>query len=125
MIPADYLASYRATLNHLIATEGEERAMDLIVGGRIVFSYLDFAVGSHWAIFEQSLANRGPHRVLNKFIGKDAIRAWAAHLGLRVERLYDGPEPWIQHANPIIYADGRIAPNPAEFGQSIAVLVKS
>ncbi|HWA10135.1 MAG TPA: class I SAM-dependent methyltransferase [Opitutaceae bacterium] len=91
-------------------------------GGRIVFSYLDFTVPSHWTVFETTLANRDPGRVLNQFISKGAIETWCRHLGLEVERLYDGPEKWIRMDEKITYADGRIAEGMADFGQSIGVV---
>lgn len=89
---------------------------------KIVFSYLDFAVPAHWAVFESTLANRDPNRALNKFISKPAIAKWAEKLGLTLEKLYDGPEPWIQLTEPFRYVDGRIASGIVEFGQSVAVL---
>jgi hypothetical protein len=91
-------------------------------GGRVVFSFLDFAVPSHWTIFEQSLANQRDDAVLNQFISKDAIHAWSQHSGLVIEAIHDGPEPWINLVKSFRYADGREASGVAEFGQSIAVL---
>ncbi len=94
-------------------------------GGKIVFSYLDYAVGTHWAIFAATLADKNPDRVLNQFVSKDAIAAWCRHLGLTVERLCDGPEKWIKLDLPITYIDGRVVEGTAEFGQSIAIVVNS
>jgi len=91
-------------------------------GGTIMFSYLDFETPTHWAVFESTLANRDPHRVLNKFISKPAIYKWAAQLGLTVERLYEGYEPWIQLTEAFHYIDGREARGTVEFGQSVAIL---
>lgn len=91
-------------------------------GGTIMFSYLDFETPTHWAVFESTLANRDPHRVLNKFIGKPAINKWAAQLGLTVERLYEGYEPWINLTEPFRYITGREASGIVEFGQSVAIL---
>ena len=91
-------------------------------GGVIMFSYLDFEVASHWTIFELTVADRNPNRVLNKFISKPAIHKWCAQLGLTVERLYDGPEPWIKLTEPFRYVDGREASGTVEFGQSVAIV---
>lgn len=90
--------------------------------GRIVFSFLDFAVPSHWAIFEQTLANENPDRVLNQFISKDAIQVWCQHLDLAVASLQDGHVTWINLVKNFRYADGREAAGTVEFGQSLAVL---
>jgi ubiquinone/menaquinone biosynthesis C-methylase UbiE len=94
-------------------------------GGRIVFSFLDFECESHWSIFEATLADQNPQRVINKFISKGAIRRWARALGLNVEAIHDGPEAWIELSEPFTYSDGRRAEGIVEFGQSIAVLRKS
>jgi ubiquinone/menaquinone biosynthesis C-methylase UbiE len=91
-------------------------------GGKIVFSFLDFAVPSHWTIFESTLANPNPDRVLNQFISRDGIAAWCEHLGLTVAAIHDGPERWIELVQDFRYADGREASGVVEFGQSIAVL---
>jgi ubiquinone/menaquinone biosynthesis C-methylase UbiE len=91
-------------------------------GGTILFSYLDFEVMSHWTVFDLTLADRNPNRVLNKFISQPAIRRWCAQLGLAIERLYDGPEPWIKLTEPFRYSDGREASGTVEFGQSVAIV---
>ena len=93
-------------------------------GGKIVFSYLDFAVATHWTMFELTMADQSPDPVLNKFISKDAIHAWAQHLGLRVEQLHDGPSEWINLLEPITYIDGREVSGVSYFGQSVAVVSK-
>ncbi|MBC7369247.1 MAG: class I SAM-dependent methyltransferase [Undibacterium sp.] len=91
-------------------------------GGTIMFSYLDFEVPSHWPVFESTMANRNPNRVLNKFISKPAIIKWSDQLGLTVERLYEGFEPWINLTESFRYSDGREARGTVEFGQSMAIL---
>jgi ubiquinone/menaquinone biosynthesis C-methylase UbiE len=91
-------------------------------GGKIVFSYLDFEVASHWPVFESTVANRDPNRVLNKFISKPAIIRWAKALSLEIEKLYDGNESWISLTEEFKYSDGRVATGIVEFGQSVGVL---
>ena len=91
-------------------------------GGTIVFSFLDFECDSHWPVFEATVADRNPDRVINKFISKGAIRRWSRALGLRLEAIHDGPHPWIMLTQPFNYLDGRRAEGVVEFGQSIAVL---
>ncbi len=92
-----------------------------VIGGRIVFSFLDFDCISHWTVFENTLADRSEKRVLNKFMSKSAVRRMAAELDLRVEALIDGEEPWIPfRENP---HDESSAPMPiVAFGQSIGIL---
>ncbi len=91
-------------------------------GGAIVFSYLDFEVPSHWTVFESTVANRNHDRVLNKFISKPAITKWCEQIGLSVECLHEGYEPWITLTESFRYSDGREAKGIAEFGQSVAIL---
>jgi ubiquinone/menaquinone biosynthesis C-methylase UbiE len=91
-------------------------------GGQIIFSYLDYDVESHWTVFENTLADNNPQRVLNKFISKPAIHRWARALSLTVERLYDGPEKWINLTEDFAYSDGRAASGTVEFGQSVGVI---
>jgi ubiquinone/menaquinone biosynthesis C-methylase UbiE len=93
-------------------------------GGRIVFSFLDFAVPSHWTTFENSLADRNPNRVMNTFVSKDAIIAWCEHLKLDIEAIHDGHQPWIELVQSFRYIDGREAAGIVEFGQSIGVLTR-
>jgi ubiquinone/menaquinone biosynthesis C-methylase UbiE len=93
-------------------------------GGKVVFSFLDFAVPSHWTSFENTLADRNPDRVLNMFISKDAIAAWCDHLELGIEKIHDGHQPWIELVQSFRYSDGREAAGVVEFGQSIAVLTR-
>jgi ubiquinone/menaquinone biosynthesis C-methylase UbiE len=93
-------------------------------GGRIVFSFLDFECESHWPVFESTLADTDPQRVINNFISKGAIRRWAHVLGLRVDAIYNGPEDWVRLTEPFTYADGRRAEGIVQFGHSFAVLSK-
>ena len=93
-------------------------------GGKIVFSFLDFECESHWPVFEATLADQNPQRVLNKFISKGAIRRWSRALGLQEKAMFDGHQPWITLREPFTYSDGRRAEGVVEFGQSVAVLQK-
>ena len=91
-------------------------------GGKIIFSYLDFDVGSHWPVFEHALGNSSPHPILNRFLSKTAIRRWCQHLDLEIQALHDGCDPWIRLTDDFLYSDGRLASGTVEFGQSVGVL---
>ena len=78
-------------------------------GGRIVFSFLDFECESHWSLFEQTIADARPERVINKFVAKSSIRRWTRALALTEERIYDGADRWVQLVEPFTYSDGRRA----------------
>lgn len=91
--------------------------------GKVVFSFLEFALPDHWAIFERSLGEKNPDRnPLNMFIGRDAIRAWAAHLGLAIVAIHGGATPFIKLSRPVTFEDGRVVTDRCAFGQSVCVL---
>jgi SAM-dependent methyltransferase len=92
-------------------------------GGRIVFSFLEFAIPSHWTVFEGTLANLGAEH-LNVFIGRDAVRAWAEHLGLEVIAICDGDKPQTPLRHPVTLEDGRVLTDSGTLGQSLCVLRK-
>lgn len=93
-------------------------------GGRIVFSFLEFRISSHWTIFETSLPSHRAGDHLNQFIDRHAIAAWAAHLGLKIELLADGDTPHIPIDEPLTWHDGRVQTGLGCLGQSVAVLSK-
>ncbi len=90
-------------------------------GGRVVFSFLEFAVKSHWTVFEADLQARGEPHPLNQFISRDGIEAWADHLGFEVENVWAGDEPYIPLSKPIDM-NGTSFDTLGTFGQSAAVL---
>ena len=101
---------------------GEARRV-LKPGGKIVFSFHEFAVSKHWELFEASLTARNPHRnPLHMFIGRDAIQAWAAHLNLGIEIIQDGDKPHIPLSRPVVFENGRVMRTAGNLGQSVCVL---
>ena len=94
--------------------------------GRIVFSFLDFAVSSHWDVF-QSAVDTVPElsQPLVMFLSKDAIHAWAGRLGLKVEIIQDGDVPHIPLSSPVAFSDGKVFEGKGKLGsrgQSVCVL---
>ena len=96
-------------------------------GGRIVFTFIEFAAWYHWILFEDSIRHVSDStQPLNVFISRDAIALWAHHLDLDVELIRDSFEPHIPIPHPIHYDDGSVSDGLAHLGQSIVVLrVKS
>jgi SAM-dependent methyltransferase len=92
-------------------------------GGRIVFSFLEFAMASHWNVFENTVANIGAEH-LNVFVGRDAIAAWASHLELDVVAISDGDKPQVPLREPVTMEDGTVLSESATLGQSLCVLAK-
>ena len=102
----------------------QESARVLKPGGKIVFSFLEFRIPSHWFIFENSLLDTNPEKVLNQFMDRDGIQAWASHLGLQVVEIYDGDRPHIPLDRVIRWDDGREMVEMGNLGQSVCVLGK-
>lgn len=91
-------------------------------GGKIVFSFLQFAVPCHWDVFAANIANIDQFQHLNQFMSVDAIHAWAEHLQLRVVAIHDGDKPHVPIEKPVVLDDGRVYENLACMGQSVCVL---
>ena len=113
---ADF-ACFFSVLTHLQQHESYIYLMEaqrvLRPGGKIAFSWLQYP--QNWDIFEATVnADRAGTLVhLNEFLSVDAIKAWADHLGMDVEQIRSGNEPFVD-------VDGGLH----AFGQAVAVLVK-
>lgn len=101
---------------HLLHTETylylEEIYRVLKNKGRLVFSFLEFAMPSHWAVFkstiEQQKNSTVPH--LNTFIERNVIEIWAQKIGFKIVEFINGD-------------DKRF--NGKALGQSIVILKKN
>lgn len=111
---ADMVSAF-SLFTHLLHAESylylEECVRVLKPGGKVVFSFLEFAEPTHWQIFfdtkVQTRETKLPH--LNSFIERNVIEIWAIKLGLTVEQFISGRTPiWNDHV----------------FGQSVVVLKK-
>lgn len=91
-------------------------------GGRIVFSFHEFRIPSHWAVFDSTVKDERPDRVLNQFMDRDMIREFARYLGLEVEAIHDGDKPHITLDRTVQWADGREMTGVGNLGQSVCVL---
>lgn len=104
----------------------EEVARVLKPGGRIVFSFLEFAMLSHWNIFsttkDQAKLNTRTH--LNVFVERPVLELWAEHLGLTIHQIVPGNEEAIKLSAPAKLDDGSVLENQAAFGQTVCVMEK-
>jgi SAM-dependent methyltransferase len=94
-------------------------------GGKVVLSFLEFAIASHWSVFENNVRRTGPERPLDMFVGRDALRAWADHAGFDIEAFHDGDQPYIVLPSPIQMEDGTVHAGRGSLGQSVCVLIKA
>jgi SAM-dependent methyltransferase len=101
---ADMVSAF-SLFTHLLHAETyiylEECKRVLKPGGRIVFSFLEFAEPAHWDVFvhtrNATRTNTADH--LNTFIERGAIATWAAHAGLAVDQYISAGCPvWQTHA---------------------------
>ena len=94
---ADVVSAF-SLFTHLLHTETylylEEAVRVLKPGGMLVFSFLEFGEPSHWKTFEVVLGKLRARKVdhLDMFIERNVIAAWAAHLGLSIERFVGAQE---------------------------------
>jgi len=93
-------------------------------GGRILFSFLEFAAPHQLTIFEGNVADLGKPVPLNMFIGRDAVGAWAAHLDMQIIEMRGSTTPHIPLPEPVRYDDGTVIERFGWLGQSFCVLQK-
>lgn len=109
------MVCFFSVLTHLLHEQGywylEEARRVLKPGGRIVFSFLEFAEPAHWQVFADTLEATKQRQIfpLNVFIDRDALPVWAEHLGLEVVD--------IRGAAEVVAPEGNL-------GQAICVLQK-
>jgi SAM-dependent methyltransferase len=92
-------------------------------GGKIVLSFLDFRITSHWAIFEMNVRAARTDRPLDMFLGRDALEAWANHLDLTIDAIHDGDQPYITLPAPVAFESGVVHTESSSLGQSVCVMV--
>jgi SAM-dependent methyltransferase len=93
-------------------------------GGTIIFSFLEFSIPSHWAVFEKNVTDINDSHPLNMFMSRDGIEAWAKHLDLQIEAIHDGDKPHILLPYPITLDSGTVMEGKGNLGQSVCILVK-
>jgi ubiquinone/menaquinone biosynthesis C-methylase UbiE len=92
---ADIVSAF-SLFTHLLHAETylylEEALRVLKPGGKLIFSFLEFAEVGHWAVFQSTVevTRSAGQSHLNTFIERNAIQTWADHLGFEIERFVSG-----------------------------------
>lgn len=124
---ADFIAFF-SVFTHLLHEETyrylEDSFRVLKPGGKIVFSFLEYAIPDHWAVFEASVKDTTPDKVLNQFVDRDMIQGFASRTGFEVVLMHDGNRPHIPLDHPVHWEDGRTMTGLGNLGQSVCVLKK-
>jgi ubiquinone/menaquinone biosynthesis C-methylase UbiE len=94
-------------------------------GGKLVCSFLEFAIYSHWTIFENTFNDKSPKKMLNQFIGRDALIAFAHHAGFAIESFLDGDKPNIEIDRELVWENGVKMSGMGNLGQSTCIMVKT
>lgn len=92
--------------------------------GKIVFSFLEFYIYSHWTVFEHNVNSIGEDKPLDMFLSRDAISSFAKHLGMNIDCIYDGDKPHIKLNQSIKKENGELLTELGMLGQSVCVLCK-
>ena len=97
-------------------------------GGQVVFSFEEFAQPRHWRTFEELLRRIGETSGLgynhDQFISRDAIGAWAGHLGFEISEYIDAFVDSVALPHPVQFDDGRVVSGMAALEQTVCVLRK-
>lgn len=96
-------------------------------GGIVLFTFLDFAEPTHWAIFERYMdtvcAGQTPMHV-DQFMDRTMLEVWAGRLGLELQHMFRGSEDYIELSHEIVRDDGSRVAGRMSLGQSVCVLHK-
>ena len=124
------MACFFSVFTHLLHEDSYRYLLEahrvLKVGGKVVFSFLEFKIPCHWAVFEGMVNSSalGTAKVHDQFLSREAIAAWAEHAGFRIEDFHDGDVAHIHVPCPLENESGEIISGETSLGQSVCVLRK-
>ncbi len=97
----------------------------LKTGGKLVCSFLEFAIYSHWMIFEHTYRDPSPEKVLNQFLSRDALATFADRGGFALEGFLDGDKLNIPIERELVWENGNRMSGMGSLGQSTCIMAKS
>ena len=123
------VVTYFSVFTHLLHEESyaylEQTFRVLAPGGRVIFSFFEFAVEDQWNVFEGNVdwvRKRSFLGHINIFMHAADIAIWARRLGFQVVAIKRGDEPSIQVTPET--ATAAVPPGLHVLGQSYCVLEK-
>jgi len=124
---ADFVCFF-SVLTHISHEESwryiQESKRVLKPGGKLVCSFLEFHIRSHWTIFDETFKDTAPNKILNQFLSRDALHAFAYNAGLRIESFLDGDQANIPLENDLVFENGTRMSGLGRLGQSVCVMEK-
>lgn len=125
---ADFVTFF-SVFTHLLHEESyaylEQAHRVLAPGGRVIFSFFEFAVESQWSVFEGNVdwvRKRSYLGHINVFMHAEDLRLWARRLGFTVVAMERGDKPSIAVTPET--ATERVPAGAQALGQSYCVLEK-
>jgi ubiquinone/menaquinone biosynthesis C-methylase UbiE len=103
----------------------KEMSRSLKTGGTVVFTFLEFAIPSHWTMFEAAVRNFQAETEPIVFLDRQALASFARYLNFDVVSIQDGDKPTVPLSEQVAWENGIIMKDHGNLGQSICVLRKS
>ena len=97
-------------------------------GGKVVFSFEEFAQPRHWRTFAELIRRIGETSGLgynhDQFVSRDGIAAWSEHIGFEICEYIDAFVDSVALPHPVRFDDDRVASGMAALEQTVCVLKK-
>ncbi len=124
---ADFVVFF-SVLTHLSHEDSWKYVLEshrvLRPGGKLIATFLEFAIYSHWTVFENTVKDAAPEKILNQFLSRDALASFAEHGGFAIEGFLDGDKANIPIERDLVWESGVRMTGMGGLGLSTCTLVK-